>query len=322
MGRLTKRGLDYFNIDCDQEDKITLVEAKHGIEGYGIVVKLWKKIYQIHGYYCEWSEKNVFLFSKEINVSVDTLNRVVETCLEEQVFSRHMFDKYKVLTSSGIQKRWKKIVTDAKRKEVEIDLKMNLLSFTLEEISKTPEETEKTLSESTQNKVNKNREEYIEPKGSFGDVSPKEEQKGLKNEYSRIQKTKGFIVDFIRSKKPLFIEPYFDLWNLFAQETKLPEMKELNDTRRKKFNVRIREKSFNFLEILRKAKSSEMLLTSNWFGFDWVIKNETGYLKVLEGNYDNKKPETLRHNDKSDVQQQILERQKYSERARQILDSD
>ena len=43
------------------------------------------------------------------------------------------------------------------------------------------------------------------------------------------------------------------------------------------------------IEILRKAQCSDFLISSKWFGFDWLLENDGNYLKVLEGNYDNGK---------------------------------
>ena len=104
--------------------------------------------------------------------------------------------------------------------------------------------------------------------------------------YSEIIKNKGSICNHIRDYKPLSIEPYVDLWNLFATEKGLSTVQAINDTRRKKFKIRIREIPFDFIKILVKAKDSSFL-KNRWFGFDWIIENDTNYLKVLEGNYVN-----------------------------------
>lgn len=166
MARPEKMGLDYFNIDVDQEDNLSLVEAKHGISGYGIVIKLWRKIYQLNGYYCEWEEENEYLFAKDIGVTIEQLREVVETCFKGKIFSREKYQEHKVLTSSGTQKRWKRIVTDSKRKCREIDKKYLLIEFTPEKIEFTTEETKKTPEENTQSKLketkgNKKKEETV-----------------------------------------------------------------------------------------------------------------------------------------------------------------
>ena len=121
MARPYKKALHYFNLDCVQEDNLNLIEAKHGIVGYGVVVKLWKKIYGISGYYCDWKERNLFLFAREVNVSAEVITGIVESCFEEGIFSREMFERHKILTSSGIQKRWKKLL----QKQSEKMLKSN-----------------------------------------------------------------------------------------------------------------------------------------------------------------------------------------------------
>lgn len=139
MGKHSSNGISYFNIDCVQEDNLNYIEAKHGITGYGVLVKLWRKIYMVDGYFCQWSDKNVYLFSKEVAVPVEQINEVVESCLNEKIFSREMYDKFQVLTSTGVQKRWLKIVTEAKRKNREIDKNLSLLEKTTEQEPKTPE---------------------------------------------------------------------------------------------------------------------------------------------------------------------------------------
>ncbi len=62
-----------------------------------------------------------------------------------------------------------------------------------------------------------------------------------------------------------------------------------NDMRKKKLNIRIREKGFDFTMVLKKASLSDFLRSSKWFSFDWIIENQSNYLRVIEGNYDNKK---------------------------------
>jgi len=123
--------------------------------------------------------------------------------------------------------------------------------------------------------------------------------------YKKIEKTLKSVHDFIRDHKPEFIEPYFDLWNFFAIKYKMAQVTALNDNRKKKFNVRIREKNFDFIKIMAREvcnKHSILLImdevmsgfgrTGKWFGFDWILENDTNYLKVIEGSYDNKEKES------------------------------
>ena len=107
MGRPQKEGLDYFplDVDIDQDDKIALIEAQHGIVGFGVVIKLFMKIYK-NGYFYEWGEKEQLLFSKRVNVDINSINAIINDCLKWGLFDPHMYETYGILTSRGIQRRY------------------------------------------------------------------------------------------------------------------------------------------------------------------------------------------------------------------------
>jgi len=97
---------------------------------------------------------------------------------------------------------------------------------------------------------------------------------------------KGFLID----KKPEFIEPYQEYWNLFASAYGLAKVEVINEDRRKKFKTRINEPPFDFVKIMEKIKVSSILkgvdTNTNWkVTFDWVFENQKNYVKILEGNY-------------------------------------
>jgi hypothetical protein len=96
--------------------------------------------------------------------------------------------------------------------------------------------------------------------------------------------------EFIRENTPGFIEPYVDAWNLFAENYGLSKIEAVSDGRKRKFNTRVQEKSFDFLKVLEKIKTSRHLRGDNQRGwkvtFDWIIENDKNYLKIIEGNYD------------------------------------
>ncbi|HHY26429.1 MAG TPA: DUF4373 domain-containing protein [Desulfitobacterium dehalogenans] len=119
MARPQKQGLEYFSldVDMDQDDKILLIEAKHGITGFAIVVKLLMKIYK-EGYFYKWEEREQLLFSSKVNIDINSIKIVVDDCLKWGVFDKELFEKYAILTSSGIQKRYFEAIS--RRKEVEV----------------------------------------------------------------------------------------------------------------------------------------------------------------------------------------------------------
>ena len=50
-------GIPYFSLDCRFDDKLEEIEDMFGMKGLGIIIKLFQKIYGIHGYYCEWNDR-------------------------------------------------------------------------------------------------------------------------------------------------------------------------------------------------------------------------------------------------------------------------
>lgn len=119
MARPQKIGLDYFplNVDIDQDDKIAIIEAKHGILGFAIAIKLLMKIYS-EGYYYDWTEKEQILFSKRVNVNINDLNVIINDCVKWGLFDEELFNKYKIMTSRGIQLRYFEAVKRRKRVEI------------------------------------------------------------------------------------------------------------------------------------------------------------------------------------------------------------
>ena len=117
MARNNKQGLDYFPVDVSMDDKVELLEAEHGLVGFAIYVKLLQKIY-FNGYYYQMGEDELLLTSKRFNVDINQVNVVINSCLRRQLFNQELFDKYKVLTSQGVQKRF--IEATSRRKEIEI----------------------------------------------------------------------------------------------------------------------------------------------------------------------------------------------------------
>lgn len=106
-----KVGLDYFELLCHMEEKVRLIQAEFGLKGFAVVVKLYQKIYGEFGYYCEWSEDSLLLFMSENGVPSDSKNLIQEivlACIRRNIFSESLFNKFGILTSSGVQKRYMK----------------------------------------------------------------------------------------------------------------------------------------------------------------------------------------------------------------------
>lgn len=127
MARPQKEGLDYFplDVDIDQDDKVALIEAQHGLIGFGVVIKLLMKIYK-NGYFYSWTEKEQLLFSRLVNVDINTLNEVVNDCVKWGLFSNEVYKNDSILTSKGIQLRY--LEATSRRQVVKINKNHLLIS--------------------------------------------------------------------------------------------------------------------------------------------------------------------------------------------------
>lgn len=120
MGRPIKKGLDYFPLDVGffDDDKIAFVSARFQEKGELIAIKLLCKIYKDNGYFYQWGEDEAILFAKRVvgDPSQHALvNDVVHELVKRGFFNKGIFDSFKILTSKGIQERYRKICTDSKR---------------------------------------------------------------------------------------------------------------------------------------------------------------------------------------------------------------
>lgn len=164
MGRQNKVGLDYFELDCHMDEKVELIEAEFGLKGFAIIVKLYQSIYSGFGYYCEWTPDISLLWARRLGVSHggdgkglggvleesfpsgskgrlgyaldkgslpgfpdNLINGVVAASIRRGIFSKELFNKYHILTSSGIQKRYLNAVS--KREKVEVKKEYLLFSI-------------------------------------------------------------------------------------------------------------------------------------------------------------------------------------------------
>lgn len=112
---MAKEGIDSFILDCHTNENISEIEALFGIKGFALIVRLWQKIYSEKGYYCEWLERSPLLFLSNwfggnSGVELNLITEVVEAALRIGIFDAGLYEKYSILTSKGIQKRYFDVV--------------------------------------------------------------------------------------------------------------------------------------------------------------------------------------------------------------------
>ena len=182
MARPVKQGLDYFPLDVNLDDKMELLEAECGLTGFAIIIKLFQKIYR-EGYFINWNEDDQLLFARKINSELITVNSVINTAIKRGIFNKEMFEKYEILTSKGIQKRYFEICRQLKRKGVEIDKNYLLIN------NKNNNDIQKDNTDN--NDKNKNSEETeINSEETTEETIINSEETGINSEFSTQKKRK------------------------------------------------------------------------------------------------------------------------------------
>lgn len=152
MARPHREGLEYFpiDVDIDQDDKLVVPIAKHGMLGFGVIVKLMMEIYK-NGYHYPWTEKELYVFSFKIGVESEKVNEIVTDCINYGFFCINQYKSNHILTSFGFQKRF--LLATTRRKDATINsrfLVVKELMLTETELMLT--ETKEMSVESTQSK--------------------------------------------------------------------------------------------------------------------------------------------------------------------------
>ena len=183
MARPLKEGVDYFSLDCYMDDKIKMIQAEFGLKGFAIVVKLRQTIYREHGYYCEWNEEKKLLFASEegADCGPGLINEIVQACIRRDIFSKKLFDKYQILTSRGIQKRYLSIT--AKRKKAEMKKEYSLVEVAHNSINDDNNrvnvgKNQVNSVDNTQSKVKESKVNNNAPASASSDL-PEEDDEGM-----------------------------------------------------------------------------------------------------------------------------------------------
>ncbi len=124
-----KAGIDYFPLDCQLDEKFELIEAEFGLTGFSVVIKLFQRIYGGQGYYCEWTKEVALLFARRVGLSGgNAVSEIVAAAVRRGIFHAGLFEKYRILTSAGIQRRY--LEAASRRKKVTLQSEYILLAPT------------------------------------------------------------------------------------------------------------------------------------------------------------------------------------------------
>jgi len=121
MARTNKVGIDYFPFDVDffSDEKIEFTSARFGIKGEVIAIRLLCKIYR-KGYFTEWNEDESTLLAKRAGdgITPSLVSEIVKELVKRGFFDKSLFDRFSILSSKGIQKRYFEITSRYKQVDV------------------------------------------------------------------------------------------------------------------------------------------------------------------------------------------------------------
>ena len=170
MGRNRKVGLDYFPMDVDffQDIRIRKLIKYQGGKAVTVYALLLCIIYK-QGYYVRWDDELPFIISEQTGFEEAYIQEVFKCCLIVGLFSKKLYDSDKVITSKGIQERYKSICDQLRRvcqfdefgliSSEEIGISSEEIGISSEEIGISSEKKPINSAKSTQKKRKGNNKE-------------------------------------------------------------------------------------------------------------------------------------------------------------------
>ncbi len=264
MARPTKNNAEYFTHDADMRNdvKVKALRRKFSHTGYAVWCYLLESLTDTDFFELDFNPINVELLAADYDVSPEELTDIVEYCCRISLLQRN--EDGTRLYSEAHKRRFSGLL--AKR-----ECDRERLAAT---IAKRQEAKNKHIAAKT--------DENTDNRGD--------------NPHSKVEKS---IVEESREDKSI-IYPYRDitaLWNSICKS--LPQVKALNDDRRKKIRSRLLEMAPNApqlwldrcRDLFTRVQASPFLTGDNQKGwtasFDWLFSNGNNWVKVMEGNYDN-----------------------------------
>lgn len=263
MARPTKNNAEYFTHDADMRNdvKVKALRRKFSHTGYAVWCYLLESLTDTDFFELDFHPINVELLAADYDVSPEELTDIVEYCCRISLLQRS--DDGSRLYSEAHKRRFAGLLAKRERDR-------ERLAAT---IAKRQEAKSKHIAAKT--------DENADNRGD--------------NPHSKVEKS---IVEESREEKSI-IYPYRDitaLWNSICKS--LPQVKALNDDRRKKIKSCLLEMEPNApqlwldrcRDLFTRVQASPFLTGDNPKGwtatFDWLFSNGNNWVKVMEGNYD------------------------------------
>lgn len=275
IARPIKKGLDYYplNVDFLQDIKVRKIMRACGIQSITILISLLSSIYRDEGYYVVWDNDMSFLVADEVGASEGAVIEVVNKAVQVGFFNENIFKDYNVLTSRGIQLRFLEAVN--RRKSIDIISEYLLIDLVNDC---------KNLDNVVINSINDNTSTQSKVKKS------------------KVKKSKELLGGDCAFLSQENIGLIIKAWN----QLNLQQLEAINQNTKRHELLKTRVKEYSLEKVIQaigNVENSDFLKGQNDRGwtitFDWFVR-PNNFLKVLEGNYDNKESKVINTNKKTE----------------------
>lgn len=213
MARPKKQGIDYFPFDVDffSDVKIRKIIRACGSQSTSILICLLCNIYKDNGYYILWDEDLPFVIADTVGVSEGAVKEVIFKAIQVGFFDKDIYDKYKVLTSHGIQNRFRSAVY--KREEIEY-----VIEYLVSDVKNSISDIQNPVTDtgSTQSKVKVKRNK-IKENSTCVEQKKKKADKDAAKAATLTRKDSFYksLIPFVGKYQKEMIRAFYDYWSEF-----------------------------------------------------------------------------------------------------------
>lgn len=264
MARPSKNNAEYFSHDADMRNdvKIKALRRRFSHKGYAVWCFILETLTDTDYFEIDFNEVSQELLAADYDITVEELREIVQYC--ELIGLLQITPENKVF-SAAHQRRFSGLINKRERDRERLQTLIN---------KRKQAETEVIEAKTSENEDYRSDNSHSKVKESKGEKSKEEESKEKKYPYQGI----------------------CDLWNSVC--VSLPRIAKITEARRQKIRARLDEfgcqpeEWLTTAETLFKRVQASDFLTgrkTDWkASFDWLFENGKNWVKVTEGNYDNK----------------------------------
>lgn len=295
---------EYFSHDYGtrHKKKMSALVHEHKMKGYGLFWVIVEMLHEDSTLWLDLDDVTFISIHKQSGEPVTYIKKFVTDCIT----------RYKVFIQEGERFTTDRVLRNiAKRLEISAkkseagqkgaEKRWHKLAPAITGIAPAIECHSEPMAKDSKEKESKVKESksIIRPKGlTAAFAADASEVKEMKKEYNSLVESLSDkdttecwlqVKTFIQAKKPVFVEPYIDLWNIFGLKNGIiKEPVRVTKNRRKKIETRTREEGFDFVAVLQIIKNSDFLKgkKTDWkVDIDFILESEQNYTKILEGKY-------------------------------------